>query len=66
MSAFQEAMRRVITGDDAQGKSVIIIDGENNPIVHGGRECHFRKYPQNEAFADDCGITMLPVWSGMG
>lgn len=27
MSAFQEAMRRVITGDDAQGKSVVIIDG---------------------------------------
>ena len=27
MSAFQEAMRRVITGDDAAGKSVIILDG---------------------------------------
>jgi hypothetical protein len=27
MSAFREAMRRVITGDDAHGKSVIIIDG---------------------------------------
>jgi len=27
MSAFREAMRRVITGDDADGKSVIIIDG---------------------------------------
>ncbi len=27
MSAFQEAMRRVITGDDAQGNSVIILDG---------------------------------------
>jgi hypothetical protein len=27
MSKFQEAMRRVITGDDAQGQSVVIIDG---------------------------------------
>jgi quercetin dioxygenase-like cupin family protein len=27
MSAFQDAMRRVITGDDAQGQSVVIIDG---------------------------------------
>jgi hypothetical protein len=27
MSKFQEAMRRVITGDNAQGQSVIIIDG---------------------------------------
>jgi hypothetical protein len=27
MTAFQEAMRRVITGDDSDGKSVIIIDG---------------------------------------
>jgi hypothetical protein len=27
MSAFQDAMRRVITGDDARGRSVIIIDG---------------------------------------
>jgi hypothetical protein len=27
MIAFQEAMRRVITGDDAKGKSVIILDG---------------------------------------
>jgi hypothetical protein len=27
MSEFLDAMRRVITGDDAQGQSVIIIDG---------------------------------------
>ena len=27
MSKFQDAMRRVITGDDRQGESVIIIDG---------------------------------------
>jgi hypothetical protein len=27
MNAFQEAMRRIITGDDAGGKSVVIIDG---------------------------------------
>jgi len=27
MSAFQDAMRRVITGDDASGQSVVIIDG---------------------------------------
>jgi hypothetical protein len=27
MSSFREVMRRVITGDDAQGKSVVIIDG---------------------------------------
>lgn len=27
MSAFKQAMRRVITGDDSQGNSVIIIDG---------------------------------------
>jgi len=27
MSAFAEAMRRVITGDDADSKSIVIIDG---------------------------------------
>jgi hypothetical protein len=27
MSKFQDAMRRIITGDDVQGQSVIIIDG---------------------------------------
>jgi hypothetical protein len=27
MSKFQDAMRRVITGDNAQGQSVVIIDG---------------------------------------
>jgi hypothetical protein len=27
MTAFQEAMRRVITGEDADGKLVIILDG---------------------------------------
>lgn len=27
MSSFREAMRRVITGDDAEGRSVVIIDG---------------------------------------
>jgi hypothetical protein len=27
MSKFQDAMRRVITGDNAEGESVIIIDG---------------------------------------
>jgi hypothetical protein len=27
MVSFQEAMRRVITGDDANGQSVVIIDG---------------------------------------
>jgi hypothetical protein len=27
MSKFQNAMRRVITGDNARGQSVIIIDG---------------------------------------
>lgn len=27
MSSFRDAMRRVVTGDDAQGKSVVIIDG---------------------------------------
>ena len=27
MNQFREAMRRVITGDDAQGKSTIILDG---------------------------------------
>jgi hypothetical protein len=27
MSKFQDAMRRVITGDDLQGQSVIVIDG---------------------------------------
>jgi hypothetical protein len=27
MSAFQEAMRRVITGEDAHGRSVVILDG---------------------------------------
>jgi hypothetical protein len=27
MSSFQDAMRRVITGDNAEGRSVVIIDG---------------------------------------
>jgi hypothetical protein len=27
MFSFQEAMRRVVTGDDAEGQSVIILDG---------------------------------------
>ncbi len=27
MSAFREALRRIVTGDDADGRSVIIIDG---------------------------------------
>jgi hypothetical protein len=27
MSAIQDAMRRIITGDDAEGRSVIILDG---------------------------------------
>ena len=27
MSSFRDAMRRVITGDNAQAKSVVIIDG---------------------------------------
>jgi len=27
MSAFRDALRRVITGDDAQGRSMVIIDG---------------------------------------
>lgn len=27
MSSFQDAMRRVITGDNPEGKSVVIIDG---------------------------------------
>jgi hypothetical protein len=27
MTAFKDAMRRVITGDDANGKSVVILDG---------------------------------------
>ena len=34
MSAFKEAMRRVITGDDAAGESVVIIDG--GPSVFAG------------------------------
>ena len=27
MSSFQDAMRRIITGDNASGKSVVILDG---------------------------------------
>jgi hypothetical protein len=34
MAAFQDAMRRVITGDDATGQSVIILDG--GPSVFAG------------------------------
>ena len=34
MAAFQDAMRRVITGDDADGRSVIILDG--GPSVFAG------------------------------
>jgi hypothetical protein len=33
MSAFAEAMRRVVTGDDAQGQSVIIIDGGPSSLI---------------------------------
>ena len=31
MSSFREAMRRVITGDDQDGRSVVIIDGGPSP-----------------------------------
>ncbi|MFU8817411.1 MAG: hypothetical protein ACNA7W_18850, partial [Pseudomonadales bacterium] len=34
MSEFREAMRRIITGDDASGQSVIILDGP--PSAFGG------------------------------
>lgn len=34
MSAFKNAMRRVVTGDNAEGQSVIIIDG--GPSVFAG------------------------------
>jgi hypothetical protein len=34
MTAFKDAMRRVITGDDADGKSIVIIDG--GPSVFAG------------------------------
>ena len=27
MPSFQESMRRIITGDNASGKSVVILDG---------------------------------------
>jgi hypothetical protein len=33
MSDFREAMRRVITGDDASGKSVVIIDGGPSSMI---------------------------------
>lgn len=33
MSAFKDAMRRVITGDDAAGKSVVIIDGGPSSLI---------------------------------
>jgi hypothetical protein len=33
MTAFQQALRRVITGDDVHGKSVIIIDGGPSSTV---------------------------------
>ncbi|HLZ84267.1 MAG TPA: hypothetical protein VKQ54_11930 [Caulobacteraceae bacterium] len=33
MSAFKDAMRRVITGDDATGKSVVIIDGGPSSMI---------------------------------
>ncbi len=33
MSAFSEAMRRVITGNDADGKSVIIVDGGPSSMI---------------------------------
>ena len=33
MSAFKDAMRRVITGDNAAGQSVVIIDGGPSSIV---------------------------------
>src|SRR5437763_971422 len=33
MSDFSEAMRRVITGDDASGQSVVIIDGGPSSMI---------------------------------
>ena len=33
MSEFREAMRRVITGDDASGQSVVIIDGGPSSMI---------------------------------
>ena len=33
MSTFRDAMRRVITGDDASGKSVVIIDGGPSSMI---------------------------------
>jgi len=33
MSTFKEAMRRVITGDDASGQSVVIVDGGPSSVV---------------------------------
>ena len=33
MSAFKDAMRRVITGDDATGRSVVIIDGDPSSMA---------------------------------
>jgi hypothetical protein len=33
MSAFKEAMRRVVTGDDADGKSIVILDGGPSAIA---------------------------------
>ena len=43
MSKFQDAMRRVITGDDLQGQSVIVIDGGPSSEIGkrdlGGHAC---------------------------
>lgn len=33
MFDFQEAMRRVITGDDAEGRSVVILDGPPSSLI---------------------------------
>ncbi len=35
MSGFREAMRRVITGDDADGRSVVILDGPPSSEIGG-------------------------------
>ena len=40
MSKFHDAMRRVITGDNAEGQSVIIIDGgPSSEIERAGSGC---------------------------
>jgi hypothetical protein len=74
-SKFQDAMRRVITGDNAQGQSIIIIDG--GPSSEKGsprgemfeiwedtrRNCNKRCFPDLKSNIQVSAMTMRSMWT---